>query len=467
MTISSIGVPNVISKIIAENLGDKEKTEYIMKNALTVFSIIGIIGSMILVYFSGLISNKILNIPEAQMSIVALSPAIFNVCIISVLRGYYNGTEHVEVTAKSQTIEQILKTIFTFILVEIAYIVTTSDTAKMAAWANMATTIATLGSLIYLYKKLKLNKSNKIVSLRSMLGICKMSIPISMSAILASLNRNIDSITIVKYLKKFVGEGMAKKQYGILSGKVDVISAVPVSFVIAIATTIIPIVANNKKDIDYVRRITFKYLKCIGIIIIPCCFSIFVCSGEILTFLFGNDNGKILLQINAISLLFIAAEQIMNAILHGIGKIYIPAISLLIGVGFKAILNTIFLNLNPNEYWYAGITGCCIATLICHFVAFAIVFVVALRNLKIKLKIFKFLLKPIIASCIIALTLRYSYFFLSGIIMDKIAIILAGLIAVVIYAVLIFFLKIVKGNEIFSKRIQNKTKKQGKKKDFV
>lgn len=74
--------------------------------------------------------------------------------------------------------------------------------------------------------------------------ILKVSVPISLSSILASLNRNIDSVTVVRFLKENIGEIGAKIQYGVLSGKVDVLSSLPVSFIIAIATTIIPMVSS-------------------------------------------------------------------------------------------------------------------------------------------------------------------------------------------------------------------------------
>ena len=60
-----------------------------------------------------------LGIPEAEMTIIALAPSVFIVSILAVLRGYFNGRERIKVTANSQSLEQVLKTIFTFAIVEI------------------------------------------------------------------------------------------------------------------------------------------------------------------------------------------------------------------------------------------------------------------------------------------------------------------------------------------------------------
>jgi len=467
LTVSSIGVPNVISKFVAENIKNKNKIEEIMKNAFFLFFIIGVLASTMLAILSSSIATQLLNIPEARYSIIALSPAIFNVCIISVIRGYFNGIGRIETTAKSQSIEQILKTIFTFVFVELSYITTTANTTIMASWANFATTVATFGSFLYLFKKMKMGKLHGKIRKKILLSIFFMSIPVSLSAILAALNRNIDSITIVKYLTKYIEEDIAKKQYGNFSGKVDVIASVPISFVIAIATTIIPAVASQKGNIEELKKIVTKYIEYVSALIFPCSLFLFMFSDELLNLLFSSPNGSLLLRISAISLIFIAGEQIVNAVLHGIGKIYVPAISLFIGVVIKTLLNIYFLNLPPNQYWFAGIVGCVIATCICHFVAFAIVFFVLVKKIKIKLKILKFLLKPIIASCIMTMTLKYVYFLFKGIIIEKIAIILAGLVAMIIYIILIFVFGVIRIQVFGLQKFGNITKKCGKKKDFV
>ena len=452
LTISSIGVPNAVAKMVAENKKNQKETAEVLRSSLLVFSIIGVIGSLILVIFSGVISRDFLNIPEAQKSIVALSPAIFNVCLISVYRGYFNGINKVEITAKSQTIEQMLKTIFTFVFVEISFIITRANTAMMAAFANFATTIATLGSFAYLYKKCSLERIKIKFSLRKIIKILYIAVPISLSSILASLNRNIDSVTIVRFLKSFIGEREAKIQYGILSGKVDVLASVPVSFIIAISTTIIPTVAELKFEKRYtdINNLTKHYMLYTIFLALPCSCCMMVFSSQILNLLFGSDNGSFLLKISAISIIFISMEQVIHAVLQGMGKVFVPAISLTVGVIVKVILNVKLLQLSPQQYWYGGAVGCCIATLGCHIVAFGISFYIMKKNLKIKFEIFKFLLKPLVASCIMAVSLYCTYFMLKGIIVEKIAIILAGIIAVIVYIIVAFFLRILNKDDLWS-----------------
>ena len=68
----------------------------------------------------------------------------------------------------------------------------------------------------------------------------------SIAPILGGINKNIDSMTIVRNLKNFMTETEAKLQYGILSGKVDTIVAFPLSFNSAFSSALIPAVSAAK-----------------------------------------------------------------------------------------------------------------------------------------------------------------------------------------------------------------------------
>lgn len=113
LTFSSTGVPNAISKLVAERLavGDSKGAHKIFKIAFITFALIGLTGSILLFLGSKTIANNWIEIPEAEYSLIALSPSIFFVSIISVIRGYFNGRQNFQVTAKSQSVEQIFKTV--------------------------------------------------------------------------------------------------------------------------------------------------------------------------------------------------------------------------------------------------------------------------------------------------------------------------------------------------------------------
>lgn len=415
LTISSIGVPNAVAKLISEKLsvGDNRGAQKIFKVAFAFFSIVGFTGSALLFFGSDFIANVWLQIPEAKLTLMILAPSIFFVSLISVLRGYFNGHENMKPMAQSQTIEQFTKTICTIVIVElICFFMGSKDTTEvMAAGANLATSIATFISfiyLIYLYNKKeryikweaqKYQRQERTIAIVKKIIIIAM--PLTLSAILGSLNKNIDSFTVVRGLKTFLTEEQAKIQYGILSGKIDTLVTFPLSFNIALATALVPAISAAKARGDYKsieKRVAFAILITI-LIGLPCSVGMIVLAKPILQMLFPNaSSGEFIYQISSVSIVFITLEQTVNGALQGLGKLRVPVIALLIGVFIKLILNLILIKINPKIFVLGGVAGAAIATVMCHVVSMMISFIVLIKSIKLKLKISKYFIKPILAN---------------------------------------------------------------------
>lgn len=345
LTVSSIGVPNAISKLISERvaIGDYRGAHRILKIGFATFAVIGLIGSMLLFFGAKTIATNWLQIPEAEMTLVALSPAIFFVAISSVMRGYFNGRQHMKTSARSQTLEQIFKTVLTIIIVEIIAILSQTSTELMAAGANLATTSATFLGFGYLYLFYRSQREEVSAELKEAVeykhesvsvvirNILFVSIPMALSAIMSSLNKNIDSVTVVRGLKTFLTEGEAKIQYGILAGKVDTLTSLPLSINIAFATALVPAIAaaRAKKDTTTATKRTSFSLLISMLIGLPCTIGMCIFAEQILGLLFPNASaGKVILQISSFTIIFTILDQTINGALQGFGKVMVPATAL-------------------------------------------------------------------------------------------------------------------------------------------
>lgn len=461
LTISSTGVPNAVARLVSEHTAkDDYKGAYrIFKIAFGTFAIIGLVGTLLLFFGAHYIAKVWLAIPEAELTLVALSPAIFFVSIISVFRGFFNGRGNMKATANSQTIEQLFKTIFTVIVVEIVAICSGANTNLMAAGANLATTLATVGSFFYLYVFFKMRREDlakEIVTSRvgktqsvwkTVKSILSVSIPMSLSAVLTSVNRNIDSTTVKRGLQNFLSEADALKQYGILSGKVDTLTSLPLSFNIAFATALVPAITTAKTKGDMksaTKRVSFSLLVTM-LIGLPCMVGMIIFAQPILNLLFPNaPEGSFIFQVSSIAIIFTVLEQTVNGALQGLGKIMTPTIALLIGVAVKFILNLVLV---PIEG--IGAAGAAFATVACHAIAFFIGFKVLRTNMKLDLTFSKFILKPILATLMMGICSYAVYLLLGGIIAGKLATIIAILVAVLVYGLAVIALKIFTKEEIF------------------
>ena len=419
-----------------------------------------------LFFGANVIANQWLQIPEAEMTLVALSPAIFFVAISSVMRGYFNGRQNIKATARSQSLEQVFKTALTIILVEIIAIISNVSTQWMAGGATLATTLATMAGFGYLYLYYKTRRKEISTEIKSTVNykyervrtiikiILIVSIPIALTAIMSSLNKNIDSFTVVRSLKQFMPEDMALSQYGILGGKVDTLTSLPLSINVAFSTALVPAIsaAKARKDKKTITEKTSFSLLTSMLIGLPCTIGMCIFAGPILNLLFPNaSDGTVILQISSLTILFTILDQTINGALQGYGKLKIPTISLGIGVLVKLILNLILVPI-PE----IGVNGAAWASVACHAVAFTIAITALRKNIKLNLTFSKFVIKPVLATAIMGICSYFIYLSLLGIISNKLATIVAIVVAVVIYALAIIVLKVFNKEEILRVPMGNK-----------
>lgn len=355
--------------------GDHKGGHRIFKIAFATFAVIGLIGSLLLFFGSNMIANLWLQIPEAEMTLVALSPAIFFVAISSVMRGYFNARQNIKATARSQSLEQVFKTTLTIILVEIIAIISKASTQWMAGGATLATTLATFAGFGYLYLYYKTRSREIATEIKSTVNykyerivtiikrILMVSIPIALTAIMSSLNKNIDSFTVVRSLKEFMSEDMAISQYGILGGKVDMLTSLPLSINVAFATALVPAIsaAKAKKDQKTITQKTSFSLLTSMLIGLPCTVGMCLFAGPILNLLFPNASaGEVILQISSLTIIFTILDQTINGALQGYGKLIIPAVSLGCRSAGKTYFEFDFSTNTRNRSKWCSLGFCCL-----------------------------------------------------------------------------------------------------------
>lgn len=461
LSLSAIGLPSAISKIVAErgSQGDGRGAYKILKVSLLLFSIIGIIGSITVGVMAKEIATLYLKIPEAELSIIAIAPSIFFTSIISVFKGYFGGRENLKVTAKAQSIDQVTKTVMTFILIELSVILTHNpDTTIMAACSCLAITVANLLECAFLVKKyiterpiirqeVKESIHNTIAKTFQIIKeIAIVSIPISLSALIGTISKNIDATTIVNKLKDKIGYEQAKIQYGILSGKVDTLINFPLSFNMAITTALLPNIAASNGDLKTKEERINKSILFGATISIPIIMLFMIFGKEILKVLFPNaSDGSEILKISSLSIIFIALGQTFNGVLYGIGKTNIPIISVSVGVIAKLICNQILV---PHVEWKIGGTvGAAIGGIIYNATTMIISYIAIKKYTPIIIKKSS-IIKPILASTIMTIISKMIFGYLILSTKLSIALIITIFIGAIIYIMLLILMKAIRVNEI-------------------
>jgi len=495
LAVSSIGIPNAISKMTSEKIAidDYKGAHKIFRSAMLLFGIVGIISSSLLYFGAGFISTYIVHLPDTKYVLMCLAPSILFVCLSSVIRGYFVGMSNMKATSTSQVLEQFFKCLLTVVIVyclaTFPVILTAmfniskndenSRAVFMASGAQVATTLSTLLSFIYLYffynkrrKQIyeKINTSTvktKDIALSKMFkSILMISIPISLGSIISAVNRIIDTATITRgieiaFRSLIPAHGKVaaiinptllqlSKEAARLSGllaKSDTLINLPLAINISFSTVLVPAIASalalgDKKDAS--EKVNYSLLISI-LIALPCAVGYIVLAEPIYLLLYPNARlGYDLLQISAVAMIFTALNQTLSGSLQGVGKVFAPATGLLIGCIVKYILNVILIR-QPE----INIYGAPISSIVCQIIAFSYSFVVLRRQIDVKLGFISHILKPLICSALMGIT-ALLFYKLPMLIFNNnmISIFISIAVAIIVYFVSLALFKVLTKDEL-------------------
>lgn len=465
LIISSQGIPGAVSKLVSNKVakGKYNEAHRVFKISMVVFGIIGFIASLLLLLSANFVSSKILNVPDVSYVLKVLSPAIFFVCVSAVIRGYFAGLGTMKASSISQALEQFFNCVLTITFV---YALVGKEPYIMAAGGNLSTTLAILISFSYLIVFYKKNikewreESDDVVittkeaNKKMVKMIIATAIPLTVGSVISVVTSFIDTVTVSNCIQiaysgilksKILLEKEAMRLTGILS-KVDTLVNLPLAVNLSFYSALIPEItaAISKKDFKSAsKKISFSISSSL-LILIPCAIGFIVLADPILKMLYPNaSDGAHILQIAAVTMVFVGINHTLQGSLFGLGKMYTPALALLIGCVIKIGLNLVLIT-NPN----INIYGAVISSFICQFVVFMIVYITMKRNIKVKFEPMKHIIKPILAGLIMGAVIFLINYLFSGIIRNSILTIINIMIGAVVYLISVFALKILSKDEI-------------------
>ncbi len=452
LIVSSAGLPAAISKMVSERIALKK-----FNDAHNVF-----IVSMITAFFTGGIGAIILGLfampistyfgtPEGYYALLSLSPTILVVAIMAVFRGYFQGMSTMVPTAISQIVEQIFNATFSILL---AYLLFANGVNFAAAGGTAGTGIGAIAGLIFLTFAYLLAKpmikgrciKDKNTKKEPLFTIFKIlirtAIPIIIGTAIFAFTNLIDMKMVLSLLVKnsaFTYD-QAKILYGQLTGKYVVLTTLPVAIATALGTAVLPNIASSVilGDHDAVKRKISIALRITMILSIPSAVGMGILSDGILFMLFPKyHEGGGLLTLGSVAIVFLALAQICTGILQGIGKTYVPAVSALVGVTFKIIINFILIS-NPK----INIYGAIISTIVCYFIASIIDFIVMCVSTKFIPNLVDVFFKPLFASIIMGCCcyVTYSVCVMASI-GNTIAVLLSITLGLIAYSGFMLFIK--------------------------
>lgn len=474
LALSSMGIPNVVSKLVSERIAKKDyiAAHRVFRFCLTIFSVLGVIFALILFFGAEFIANAVLKADGVKYTLMALSPALLVVPPTAVIRGYFTGLGSLKATSTTLVIEQFFNCLLS---IGFVYACVGKDTAIMAAAGNLSTSCACIIAFLYLLafffrrkgdiKAECINQSEETEEktrkdmIRTILAV---SIPISFSSLVSVLGSAIDTVTVSRCVQNaFEAVGMAAQNleekamelYGLLQ-KTETVTHLPLAISATFCTAIVPAIsaAIAKNDRDTANRKISVSLFINSLFIFPCMAGFIVLAEPILKLLYPSvPDGALVLCLLTISLPFSSINFILNGVLYGIGKTYVPAIALTIGSALKLGLNIWLVNI-PE----INIYGAVVSTVIYNILIFAIELSVVVRHIKPKINLVKCFVKPVFSSAVMGVAVFFAYKLLHTAASNTISTLVSILIGVIVYALLILLTKNIEREDLESIKVGRK-----------
>ncbi len=454
--ISTTGLPTAVSLLVAESRakGNVKETKRIYNVTVTLFSVIGLIGTVIMMAGAGAFAD-LTQSPNAKLSIIFLGPTMFFICISSALRGYFQGYQHMVPMAVSEFIESVMKVAVGIILalwakgqgLGVEYV---------AAYAIIGVTSGVaLGSIYLLLSKwfFKTQRydeeyyiEGKIEVVPSRKSILKrlvvIAVPITISASMLSVTEMIDLVILMNRLMSIGHTAQtANAAYGIWKTSVVPLFDLPPVLIYPISYSLIPMIRATLARGDVRRTSVYMHmsLRVASIMAIPCALGMSVMAHPIIRMIFGRasaDAGAPLLTILAPTIYFLCLLSVSNALLQANGYERKPIISMIVGALIKLVTTYILVGIPA-----IGMNGLPISTFLCYLAVSSINIFFLVKYVGLKLDFDRMLLRPLLAGIACAASAYGVYYFTSLIVDYRISLFGGIAVGAVVYITVVFATK--------------------------
>ncbi len=412
--ISSAGLPVAVSKLVAEAraLGRGREVGRIARLSFVTFLTMGGGLSLAMVLLVDPICAFIGS--SCRYAILTVAPTIFFTCVVSSLRGYYQGLANMVPTAVSQVIEALGKLLFglglAWYLMGAGY-----PLDIVVAGAIGGVTLGTIFSALYVmvyalrHREQALPDSGECRSNGTLLReLVRLAIPITVGASVFSLSSLIDTFMVKLRLQEgcLMTDAAAGYTYGAYGFAVKLFN-LPLSLVTAIGVSLIPAISSALAVGQRQRtgKLTESAFRLTGLLAFPCAVGLAVIPEPILNLLFGSQPEACalaapLLRLIAPAVFLAGMVSVSSPVLQALGRVDLPVRAMALGALVKIGCNYVLVGL-PE----VGIHGAPVSTCLCYLTILA-VNLWQIRRLQVPYSMVRSFGKPLLCALLMGVFVR-------------------------------------------------------------
>ncbi len=476
LIISSYSLPLAVSKLVSARMAKRKRRQayQVLKGSL-LFAVIAGTAVALIVYLGAEFFTTALQTPLSVFALKVLAPVLVVVAILGVLRGFFQGMGSMMPSAVSQIIEQIVNAI---VSVWAAYVLfqygskvgeVLGDPEKYgaaygAAGGTLGTNLGAVSALLFMLlvffvymhvfkKKMKRERNVKVDSFAYTMKILIITIiPVLLSTTIYNISGIIDQ-GLFKNIA--VLQGAATEEidvwWGVFSGKYKVLINVPISIASAMAASSVPALSASYADGDNesVCNQINAAMRFIMVIALPCAVGLAVLARPIFMLLFHGtietlDLATSMMVLGSVAVVFYSMSTLSNGLLQGIDRLRVPVKNAAIAlVAHIVVLIALMLFFRLNIYAVV-IANAFFAFLVCVLNSIDIA-----RHTGYRQEIKKTFVIPAVCSAIMGVITYFVYQGLYALCKSNvISLIIAFIIAVLVYGVTLLLFKGLSESEI-------------------
>ncbi len=357
LTVSASGIPTGIARLVSSGRTGAERS------AFRLYALVGIAGSLLMFALSQPLA-ALQGEPSIALCCRLLSPSVFFVSALSVVRGYFQGKGNMYPTAVSEIAEQLVKVgcgcaLAWFFRENLALAVASTLFA-----VTISEVVTCAGAVIYYMKrrgKLPLYR----VPAPPASEILRYTVPLTLTAIALPLSQLAESVVSVRLLREITPN--ATTLFGIFSGCAVTIVNLPVSVTYGLAAASVPKISPLAAAGEYpkAKKQAFKAILITLAVSLPAAGALFVFAPLASRLIFGSlSEGERSLLVSLVRIMSVNAVtaslvQTSSACLTALGKpLYSTVTQWITGI-LRVALTAVLIKFTPLSVTGAAVSANC------------------------------------------------------------------------------------------------------------